>query len=184
MIQLKMNSKNNNELFASQITPYVEKIIEVLGKTQLRQDLVIPLEKAIRNKTKSDVEKLFQEDCFNTYKNIYMTNARHIIENLKTNNQINNIELIEKVNNNTITIEQLVELTPEDMYNERWKPLIEKKLLDINKLTSDPEATSDLFWCSRCHRNKTTYFERQDRSADEPMTIHITCCYCGRRWKQ
>ena len=183
MIQLKIKPKITNELFSSQIKPYTVKVIECLGKTQLKKDLIIPLECAIRKKTTVDAEKLLQENSFDTYKNMYMTISRHMIENLKTNNEINNTELIEKVNSEQIPVELLVELNPEDMHSERWRSLIEKKLLDIKKLTTDPEATSDLFWCSRCHRNSTRYFQRQDRSADEPMTIHITCCYCGKKWR-
>lgn len=183
MIHLKIKSKTDNELFGSQIRPYVEKVIEQFGKTQLSPELIAPLEQAIRNKTKSEVERTFCTDNFDTYKTIYMGIARHLIENLKTNNSINNTELIEKVNNKTIDVETLVELNPQEMHSERWRKCIEKKISDISKLTKDPEATTTLFWCSRCNRNKCTYFERQDRSADEPMTIHITCCHCGKKWK-
>jgi len=184
MLRLKIKPNANTDLFCVQIKPYTDKVIACLGKTCLNKELIIPLEQAIKNKAKTDVGKLFQEDNFNTYKDIYTTIARHIIENLKSNNEINNIELIDKVNGGHITVEQLVELSPEEMYTDRWQTLIEKKILDATKLTSDPEATSELFWCSRCHRNKTTYFQRQDRCADEPMTIHITCCHCGHRWRK
>lgn len=191
MIQLKMKmntstnmkTQSDSDPFESQMKPYTEKVISCLGQTDLDKELVFPLERAIKNKTVRDVEKLFQEKNFNIFKDIYMNNARHIIENLKMSNQINNVELIDKVNFKQITIEQLVELSPEEMHKSRWQQLLEKKELDVKKLVTDPEATSELFWCSRCHRNKTRYFQRQDRSADEPMTIHITCCYCGCKWR-
>lgn len=185
MIRLKIKSKSiNDEFFGPRMSPYIDKVIENLHKTQLKSELVEPLEIAIRQKTRRDAEKLFKIDHFETCKNIYMTIARHMIENLKNNNQINNLDLIDKVNQQQINVDQLVELKPEEMHNERWRTLLDKKKADFKKLTKDPEATSDLFWCSRCHRNKTVWFERQDRSADEPMTIHITCCYCGLKWRQ
>eukprot|EP00439_Symbiodinium_sp_Y106_P042252 s4841_g5.t1 len=31
--------------------------------------------------------------------------------------------------------------------------------------------------------NKTTYFQMQTRSSDEPMTTFVTCLTCGNRWK-
>lgn len=30
---------------------------------------------------------------------------------------------------------------------------------------------------------KTTYYQMQTRSADEPMTTFVTCVNCGNRWK-
>jgi transcription elongation factor S-II len=172
----------NNELFNPQIKPFVDKVIDCLSKTQLKADLIHPIEEAIRNKTKYDLEQIRCKD-FDTYKKLYMTNARHIIDNLKPDNEINNTKLIENVNNGNISPEKLTTLTPQDMHQERWLTLIEKKMLDIERMTKDPEATTDMFTCNRCHRNKCTYFQRQDRSADEPATIHITCCYCGKKWR-
>jgi DNA-directed RNA polymerase subunit M/transcription elongation factor TFIIS len=184
MIRLKVKPKTvSDDFFGARMTPYIDKVKENLRKTQLKTELIDSLETAIRNKTKKDAEKLYLLNDFETCKNIYMTNARHMIENLRNDNEINNVELIDKVNNGSISIDKLVELKPEEMHNERWRVLLEKKKADMEKLTKDPEATTDLFWCSRCHRNKCIYFERQDRSADEPMTIHITCCYCGKKWR-
>ena len=172
------------DIFNSQLSLYIDRVIEQLGKTQIKPDLIVPLEMAIRNKVTRDATKLFQEKDYNAYKSMYLTTARHIISNLKTDNEINNAEFIEKINSLQLPLDKLVELNPQDMHSERWRTFIEKKKSDIEKLTQDPEATTALFTCSRCHRNKCTFFERQDRSADEPMTIHITCCFCGKKWRQ
>ena len=43
---------------------------------------------------------------------------------------------------------------------------------------------SNTFTCGKCKENKTRYTQVQTRSADEPMTIFITCVNCGNRWKQ
>lgn len=183
MIQLKLKSQVDNDPFIEKIKPYKEKVIQCLQKTQLQNDLIIPLEQEIYKKTIQSTKDLKQDNQFNNFKDIYINLSRHMIENLKITNQINNIDLIDKVNTKQLTLHQLVNLSPEEMCQKRWQHLIERKELDAKKLISDPEATSELFWCNRCHRNKTTYFQRQDRSADEPMTVHITCCYCGHRWR-
>ena len=171
-------------LFVNEIQPYVTKVIESLKQTQLRTELVDRVELAIRCKTQDDVKHIFMDHDWTTYRTYYLNNARHIIVNLKNGGEINNQSLIERVNTGLISPEALVVLTPQEMYVERWQSLIEKKLTANQQLLSDPEATSNLFECGRCHKKKTTYFERQDRSADEPKTIHITCCFCGHRWRQ
>jgi len=42
---------------------------------------------------------------------------------------------------------------------------------------------SGTFWCGKCKKNKTTYFQMQTRSSDEPMTTFVTCLNCHNRWK-
>lgn len=180
-IQLKIKSKPSSD---PQLEPYINKVLEKLKGTDVRKDLVESIELAIRQKTIEDMKNLFLDNNFELVKNAYLTDARHIISNLTANNNIKNLQLIDKVNNNLITPFDLVRLTPQEMYTEVWQKCMEKKLSDIIKLTQDPEATTELFHCSRCGRNKCTYFERQDRSSDECMTIHITCCHCGKRWRQ
>ena len=41
-----------------------------------------------------------------------------------------------------------------------------------------------IYICGKCNSNKTSYLEKQTRSADEPMTIYIKCHKCGAKWKQ
>lgn len=44
-------------------------------------------------------------------------------------------------------------------------------------------ARTDLFTCSKCKKRDCSYFELQTRSADEPMTVFVTCLTCGHRWR-
>jgi len=48
--------------------------------------------------------------------------------------------------------------------------------------TDDPNYEG-LFKCGKCKSKKTTYYQMQTRSADEPMTTFITCMNCNNRWK-
>ncbi|KAF8505325.1 transcription factor S-II-domain-containing protein [Gautieria morchelliformis] len=50
-------------------------------------------------------------------------------------------------------------------------------------VSEEMEAETDAFQCGRCRQRKTRYFQRQTRSADEPMTIFVTCTNCGNKWK-
>lgn len=40
------------------------------------------------------------------------------------------------------------------------------------------------YQCRACRGWKTTYYQMQTRSADEPMTIFVTCLQCGKRHKE
>mmetsp|Transcript_69729 Transcript_69729/g.167395 ORF Transcript_69729/g.167395 Transcript_69729/m.167395 type:complete len:391 (-) Transcript_69729:68-1240(-) len=42
---------------------------------------------------------------------------------------------------------------------------------------------SGMFTCGRCKGTRTTYFQMQTRSSDEPMTTFVTCLTCSNRWK-
>jgi len=40
-----------------------------------------------------------------------------------------------------------------------------------------------MFTCGKCKGTRTTYFQMQTRSSDEPMTTFVTCLTCSNRWK-
>jgi transcription elongation factor S-II len=42
---------------------------------------------------------------------------------------------------------------------------------------------SGMFQCGKCKGTRTTYFQMQTRSADEPMTTFVTCLNCKNKWK-
>jgi transcription elongation factor S-II len=50
-------------------------------------------------------------------------------------------------------------------------------------LASKEEVTEGMFTCGKCKSKKTTYYQMQVRSADEPMTTFVTCLNCQKRWK-
>jgi len=54
--------------------------------------------------------------------------------------------------------------------------------MEANKAKHD-EDYNGLFKCGKCKSLKTTYYQMQTRSADEPMTTYVTCLSCGNKWK-
>jgi DNA-directed RNA polymerase subunit M/transcription elongation factor TFIIS len=174
----------SNDHFENELKPYRNKVIEQLKRTQIKVELIIPIENCLSQKVNIEAERLRCGRNFDLYKSLYMSMCRHIIANLRTDNYINNTQFIDIVNSEKIKLDEAVDLDPQEMHRDRWKVLVEKKLTTIGETLKDPESTTDMFWCGKCHRNRCKYFERQDRSADEPMTLHITCCYCGHYWKQ
>jgi transcription elongation factor S-II len=100
--------------------------------------------------------------------------------------QKNKINILEKIQNNEISIHDLSNFTIENFNPEfyenvkRLKQDKYEKELNGNSL----RATTDLFQCKKCKERKCSYYELQTRSADEPMTKFIKCCNCGFEWKQ
>jgi transcription elongation factor S-II len=47
----------------------------------------------------------------------------------------------------------------------------------------DKEGYVGMFKCAKCKSMKTTYYQMQTRSADEPLTTFVTCMNCYKRWK-
>jgi DNA-directed RNA polymerase subunit M/transcription elongation factor TFIIS len=58
-----------------------------------------------------------------------------------------------------------------------------KRDLDMEARRAKEEDYNGLFKCGKCKSIKTTYYQMQTRSADEPMTTYVTCKGCGNRWK-
>lgn len=55
-----------------------------------------------------------------------------------------------------------------------------KGMFECNKCKHSNKALPEN---KRCRTDKTTYYQLQTRSADEPMTTFVTCHECGNRWK-
>ena len=49
--------------------------------------------------------------------------------------------------------------------------------------SEEEESYTGMFKCGKCKSMKTTYYQLQTRSADEPMTTFVTCKSCENRWK-
>ena len=117
-------------------------------------------------------------------KKIYINKSRTIFINLQSDNYIKNKRLIIRLLNYEFTPKELVNMTPQELFPEHWKRLIDEKYKREKVLyETKKEAMTDRFKCKKCKSKETCYYELQTRSADEPMTIFITCINCGNRWK-
>lgn len=108
---------------------------------------------------------------------------RSIMFNLR---DTNNPDLRRRVLTGEIKPEKLVEMSPAEMASDERKrennQIKEKALLECER-GGPPKATTDQFKCGRCGQRKTTYYQLQTRSADEPMTTFVTCVNCNNHWK-
>jgi transcription elongation factor S-II len=145
------------------------------------EDKGINMEKAIYNYTVKEAtyKKIVKKWNNPLFVQIYLDRLKTIYINLK------NEDLMHQLRTGDITPQSLAFMSHQEMRPEKWKDLIEKKQkVDANKYNTNLAASTDLFTCGKCKSKKCTYYEMQCRSADEPMTIFITCLDCGKHWKR
>lgn len=133
-----------------------------------------------------DVEQsVFDKFCSaeNAINQDYRGKMRSLSLNLKDKN---NPQFRTRVVRGDIPAKKLVDLSPADMASE--ERLAENRSLEQqNMLTAqsaaEQSAETDAFQCGRCKQRKCRYYQKQTRSADEPMTTFVTCTVCNNRWK-
>ena len=109
---------------------------------------------------------------------IYTDRLKTILYNLKYS------DLIERVKSKIIKSHEIGNMSHQEMDIERWKDMIEKKRKrDKSKTQLNVNIEEGAFQCRKCGSKKTTYYQMQTRSADEPMTTFVQCTECPARWK-
>jgi transcription elongation factor S-II len=69
-----------------------------------------------------------------------------------------------------------------DDLKKEWEKM-QKQNLDDARVADANTVETDEFKCGKCGQRRTTYYQKQTRSADEPMTTFVTCLNCNNRWK-
>ncbi|ABU43713.1 hypothetical protein AR158_C167L [Paramecium bursaria Chlorella virus AR158] len=98
-------------------------------------------------------------------------------------------DLLDKMKTGETSIKNFVNAKPWEICPEKWEKAFEdaaKKALRFTDASAmDPKDMPDgMLQCGKCKSRKTSYYELQTRSSDEPMTVFAKCHACGARWKQ
>lgn len=109
----------------------------------------------------------------------YSNTARRILANLNyTSNAENFRQLVLK---GDVDPYEIATFNREQFFPDLWEKL---KKISLDKSTIKKEEIGDgMFTCNKCKSKKTTYYQMQTRSADEPMTTYVTCTNCNLKWK-
>lgn len=116
----------------------------------------------------------------------YLNRVLEIIHNLKDEN---NNEFRNNIIEGKIKPEELCTMDATEMLNKNKQEEIEKQIKErIDEVRTDwnekhGEVTEGVYKCGVCGGKKTIQHEQQTRSADEPMTLFITCVNCKNTWK-
>jgi len=95
--------------------------------------------------------------------------------------------LLERILSKQVKCKDLVTMGPEKLEPNglcaQMTEKLRKRDLDREMNKRSEEDYDGIFKCGKCKSKKTTYFQLQTRSADEPMTTFVTCKDCGKQWK-
>ena len=163
---------DNPDLFRSNIK---QKLNEILEDEKNSNNM----EKGIFNYSlkEADRHKIVKKWDNTHFVQIYIDRLRSIMLNLKG-------EILENIKDGSIKPHIVAFMTHQELSHEKWAKLIEaKSKRDLNKFEVNISAATDTFTCRKCKGKKCVHMAVQTRSADEPMTIYVTCLDCGNRFK-
>ena len=137
------------------------------------------LEKGIFNYAlkEADQNKVVKKWDNKRFVQIYVDRLRSIYTNLSS-------EVVAQINDETIKPHMVAFMTHQELCPKKWAELIDiKTKRDKNKFESTLAASTDSFTCRKCKSKECTYYQMQTRSADESMTIYVSCLACGNNFK-
>lgn len=94
----------------------------------------------------------------------------------KNNKRIENKTLYDALIEGNLDPYFLAFMTPQQLHPVRWSKELEK-IKNIEDANNNKKVT-DIYRCRKCGSRKSTTTQMQTRSADEPMTIFVTCLTC------
>ena len=106
---------------------------------------------------------------------IYCQKARSLIYNIKHSKTLK-----ERIKSKEVSIDNLTKLSFEDMMPERYEEINKRRI----KMETTQFNFEGLYKCEKCNSKKTTYYQLQTRSADEPCTTYIQCLDCMNTWSE
>lgn len=189
--ELKAETFDSTEFSAQAATPARAKMVDALSNLFKGYLSAVPeiqmLERCIyvaslRVANQRHVGKTWSHPPF---VEIYRTVAKHIGSNLHPSSYVGNKELFERYKAGHLTFEEMSKMDTYQLFEGRWHDsFVAQQVREKRQLEGNKDMATDRFLCGRCHKRECTYYEMQTRSADEPMTIFITCLNCGKHWRQ
>jgi transcription elongation factor S-II len=113
----------------------------------------------------------------NTYKNKFVA-IKYNLENSNLGERL----LSGEVKSRYIAMMNSTSMDPNGRHAQAIIERRERQLRSMLSSKQDEDVTG-MFTCGKCKSKKTSYYQMQTRSADEPMTTFVTCLNCQKRWK-
>ena len=162
---------------------------EAASMNKTRIQALEKLQKAVENEKKAKNLEIL------TYNNLISTATKRSIPKNWKDIKFRRLYL-EKLRSLLFNIQKFPELKEKkatEVFNmerdkinpEVWNPIIEKvEKRNAHKTQLLPDDYEGIYCCPRCKSKRTTFYQMQVRSADEPMTSFISCMKCDKTWTE
>tara|TARA_Y100000356_G_C11223910_1_gene270802 strand:+ start:263 stop:778 length:516 start_codon:yes stop_codon:yes gene_type:complete len=163
----------------------LKKYAELLGLSE-KDTICINLEKSTYNSTIRKTNEL--GDVPAAENRFFVNRYKHTFLKIK-HNLIYSPTLKDRILSGDLKPKSVLELSHQGLWPDGpYAHLLEKNIREnmkkdwVTNMINDPKYKG-MFRCNRCKSYKTTFYQMQTRSADEPMTVFVTCHNCNSRWK-
>jgi transcription elongation factor S-II len=166
---------------------FITKYQDILREAGCEQatPMGINIEKGVFNRTIQIFNGLRIPPSFDnpSFTRFYRNIACNLLKNLRTPET----RIIDRLKAKELKTFELAHLRPEVIWPEgpcaRTLAAMKLREDDLEASRKAQVAPSGMFKCGKCRSDKTTYYQLQTRSADEPMTTFVTCLNCMKKWK-
>ena len=114
----------------------------------------------------------------------YSNRARSVLFNLRRSDEFKSKILCNAIEPETVALMDPKEMLDTELAKKREK--MEKDIVDSKRsdyLIATAKIQDGMYTCKKCKGKKTTFYEQQTRSADEPMTVFVHCLDCDHKMK-
>ena len=141
----------------------------------------------------NDISKTIEDSIFkesnlksknnNIYSNydLYIEITRRLLINLDKKSHVKNNYFFKTIKNKKIDIENIASLEFQKLFPKLW----ENTDLDIENSSNQKSKNKKrgMFTCFKCKSKDCITSQVQTRSADEGLTLFVTCLNCNNKWK-
>jgi DNA-directed RNA polymerase subunit M/transcription elongation factor TFIIS len=199
IIEEEEENNDYNEEYDDEPTEYFNnkkknKIINEFPDIKtLRVTTLNKINKFIKNKKISEqieagIMKFTNKTCTKKicYEAIYQLKSNNLIANMDPDSQIANTKFIDRILKKKLKFggviitdyETIAFMKPQEIFPEKWADEENRKKIKEDKSTN--LATTDAYPCPECKARRASVSPPiQIRSADEPMTVYVTCLNCN-----
>jgi DNA-directed RNA polymerase subunit M/transcription elongation factor TFIIS len=151
------------------------------------QKMALNLERGIFNYTLDSISKAQLDGTWNdAFGAMYKMRAVTIYSNLNPFGYLKNVNLVRRLLIREVDEFMLCKFDSSQLFPEKYNENMERYKKEVGQeVYSIPleDRPDGILQCRKCKSWKTTYSERQTRSADEPTTKFCACFACGNRWR-
>jgi DNA-directed RNA polymerase subunit M/transcription elongation factor TFIIS len=156
---------------------------------RLKDDVISELERGIFNwcidyAEEKSILKSWSDKRFSC---LYSDKCRQTISYLCNNHHLNDDDrsaLVDQLNADLSQAYKFAAMRPYEIVPNKYADFIEYMSKKIDAIMNQKHtAKTDQFKCGKCKQRECSYYELQVRSADESMTVFVSCLNCGHRWR-